>query len=48
MNSGRLAIFADSLQYFDKVKVVLRGTPRSRTLVTWGMWRLASAAEKDG
>ncbi len=24
------------------------GTPRSRTSVTWGIWWLASAAEKDG
>ncbi len=31
-----------------EVKVVSRGTPRSRTLVTWGIWWLAFAAEKDG
>ncbi len=32
----------------DAVKVVSRVTPRSRTLVTWGIWWSVSAAEKDG
>ncbi len=31
MNSKRLAVFAASLQWADAVKVVSRGTPRSRT-----------------
>ncbi len=37
MNSKRLAVFAASLQWADGVKVVSRGTPRSRTSVTLGM-----------
>ncbi len=36
MNSNYLAVFAASLQWADVVKVVPRGTPRSRTSVTWG------------
>ncbi len=48
MKSNRLAVFASSLQCTDEVKGVLKGTPRSRTSVTWGIWWLASAAEKDG
>ncbi len=48
MNSKRLAVFAASLQWADAVKVVPRGTPRSRTSVTWGIRWSVSAAEKDG
>ncbi len=48
MKSNRLAVFAASLQYTDEVKVVLRGTPMFRTSVTWGIWRLVCAGEKDG
>ncbi len=36
------------LQCIDEVKAVSRGTPRSRTTVAWGIWWLASAAEKGG
>ncbi len=36
------------MQWADALKVVSRGTPRSRTLVTWGIWWLVSAVEKDG
>ncbi len=46
-NSNHLAVFAASLRCIDEVKVVSRRTPRTRTSVTWGIWRLASAAEKD-
>ncbi len=45
MKINRLAVFAASLQYTDEVKVVSTGTVR--TLATWGIWWLASAAEKD-
>ncbi len=41
-NSKRIAVFAASMQWADAVKVVSRGTPRSRTSVTWGIrlfWR---------
>ncbi len=48
MKINQLAVFAAPLQCTDEVKVVSRGTPRSRTSVTWGIWWLASAAEKDG
>ncbi len=48
MNSKRLAVFASSLQWADVMKVVSRGTPRSRTSVTWGIRWSVSAAEKDG
>ncbi len=48
MNSNRLAVFAASLQWVDAVKVVSRGTPRSRTSETWGIRWSVSAAEKDG
>ncbi len=46
--SNRLAIFLASLQCTDEVKGMSRGTPRSWTSVTWGIWWLASAAEIDG
>ncbi len=36
------------MQWADAVKVVSRGTPRSRTSVTWGIRWSVSAAEKDG
>ncbi len=48
MNSKRLAVFAASMQWADEVKVVSRGTPRSRTSVTWGSRWSVFAAEKDG
>ncbi len=48
MNSNRVAVFAASLQWADAVMVVSRGTPKSRTSVTWEIWWLVSAAEKDG
>ncbi len=48
MNSKRLAVFAASLQWTDAVKVVSRGTPRSRTSVTCGIRWSVSAAENDG
>ncbi len=48
MNSKRLAIFAASMQWADAVKVVSRGTPRSRTSVTWVIRWSVSAAENDG
>ncbi len=48
MNSNRIAVFAASLQWTDAVKVVSRGTPRSRASVTWGIRWSVSAAEKDG
>ncbi len=48
MNSKRLAVFAASMQWADAVKVVLRGTTRSRTSVTWGIRWSVSAAENDG
>ncbi len=48
MNSKRLAVFAASRQWADAVKVVSRGTPRSRTSVTWGIRWWVSAAENDG
>ncbi len=48
MKNHCLTVFTVSLQYTDEVKVVSRGTPRSRTSVTWGIWWLVSAAEKDG
>ncbi len=38
MNSNRFAVFAASLQCTDNVKVVSRGTRRSRTSVTWGLY----------
>ncbi len=41
-NSNRLAVFAASLRCIDEVKLVSMRTPR-----TWGIWRLASAAQKD-
>ncbi len=47
-NSKRLAVFAASLQWADAVKAVSRGTPRSRTSVTWGIRWSVSVAEKDG
>ncbi len=44
INSNRLAVFAASLQWADAVKVVSRGTPRSRTSVTWGIrWSVSAA-----
>ncbi len=44
MNSNRLVAFAASLQWADAVEVMSRGTPRSRTSVTWRFrW-----SEKDG
>ncbi len=46
MNSKRLAVFAASMQWADAVKVVSRGTPRPQTLVTLGIRRSVSAAEK--
>ncbi len=48
MNSKRLAVFAASMQWSDAVKVVSRGTSRSRTSVTWGIRWSVSAAENDG
>ncbi len=48
MNSKRLAVFAASMQWADAVKVVSRGTPRSRASVTWGIRWTVSAAENDG
>ncbi len=36
LKSNRLAVFADSVQYTDKVNVVSRGTPRSQALVICG------------
>ncbi len=48
MNSKRLAVFAASLQWADAVKVMSRGSPRSRTSVTWGIRWSVSAAENDG
>ncbi len=48
MNSKRLAVFAASLQWADAVKVVSRGTPRSRMSVTLGIRLSVSAAENDG
>ncbi len=48
MNSNRFAVFAASLQWADAMKVVSRGTPRSRTSVTWGIRWSKSASEKDG
>ncbi len=36
------------MQWADVVKVVSRGTPRSRTSVTWGIRKSVSAVEKDG
>ncbi len=47
MNSKPLAVFAASLQWDGAVKVMSRGTPRSRTSVTWGIWWSVSAAEND-
>ncbi len=44
----QLSIAVATLQCTDGVKVVLRGTLRSRTPLTWGIWWLASAAEEDG
>ncbi len=48
MNSKRLIVFADSMQWVDAVKVVSRGAPRSRTSVTWGIRWSVSVAENDG
>ncbi len=48
IKSNRLAVFAASLQWTDAVKVVSRGTPRSRTSVTWEIFWSVSAVEKDG
>ncbi len=48
LNSKLLAVFAASLQWADAVKVMSRGSPRSRTLVTWGILWSVSAAENDG
>ncbi len=48
MKNNRLGEFAASLQWADAVKVVSRGTPRSRRSVTWGIQWSVSAAEKDG
>ncbi len=48
MNSKRLTVFAASMHWTDAVKVVSRGTPRSRTSVTWGIRWSVSAAENDG
>ncbi len=48
MNSKRLAVFAASMQGTDELKVVSRGTPRSRTSVTWRIRWSVSVAEKDG
>ncbi len=45
--SKRLVVFAASPQWADAVKVVSRGTPRSRTSVTWGIRWSVSAAEKE-
>ncbi len=47
MKSNRLFVFAASLQCTGEVKVV-SSAARSRTSVTWGVWWLASAPEKDG
>ncbi len=46
MNSKRLAVFAASLQWADAVKVVSRGTPRSRTSVTNGETRCCFTGSK--
>ncbi len=48
MNSKRLAVFTASMQWADAVKVVSRGTLRSRTSVTWGIRWPVSAAKNDG
>ncbi len=48
INSKRLAVFPASMQWADVVKVVSRGTLRSRTLVTWEIRWSMSAAENDG
>ncbi len=48
MNSKRQAVFAASVQWADAVKVMSRGTPRSRTSVTWGIRWSVFAAENDG
>ncbi len=48
MKNNGIAVFAASLQWADAVKVVSRGTPRSRTPMTWGIRWSVSAAEKDG
>ncbi len=48
MNSNRLVVFAASVQWADAVKVVSRGTSRSRTSVTWRIRWSVSAAQKDG
>ncbi len=48
MNSKRLAVFAASMQWAGAVKVVSKGTPMSRTLVTWEIRWSVSAAEKEG
>ncbi len=44
----RLAVYAASMQWADVVKVVSRGTPRSRASVTWGSRWSVSAAENYG
>ncbi len=36
------------MQWADAVKVVSRGTPRSRTSVNWGIHKSVSAVEEDG
>ncbi len=48
MKISRLTEFATARQCTDEVIVGSRGTPRSQTSVTWWIWWLASAAEKDG
>ncbi len=48
MNGKRLGVFVASMQWADAVKVVSKGTPRSRTSVTWGIRWSVSAAENDG
>ncbi len=48
MKSNRLDVFAASQQWAGAVKVVSRGTSRSRASVTKGNWWSVSAAENDG
>ncbi len=46
MKSNRLAVLAASLQCPDEVKVVARGTPRSRTSVTSGIQHLLKLIDR--
>ncbi len=48
IKGNRLGIFEASLQCTGEAKVVSRRTPWSWTSVTWGIWWLVSAAEKNG